>query len=134
MSLKIAKSNFNFIEENYSDIIYEIRESANGIQSDSRSIRKTILFHDFSKLICIEELDKSRCFIELYWYDWYDSNQRLIMKFHAHYHSVDTPSYITKYDPFHIHSGDDERHHNEKFRELNDILEFIRVRQLSLKR
>jgi hypothetical protein len=69
LSLKIAKSNFNFIEANFSDIISEIRESANGI-----------------------------------------------------------------HDPFHIHSGDDERHHNEKFRELNDILEFIRLRQLSMRR
>lgn len=134
MSLKIAKSNFKFIEKNFSDIISEIRENANGIRSDSRSIRKTILFHDFSKLICIEELDMDRCFIELYWYDWYDSNKQLIMKFHAHKHPEGTPSSVTKYDPFHIHSADDERHHNEKFHELNDILEFIRLRQLSLKR
>lgn len=92
------------------------------------------VFHDFSKLICIEELDMDRCFIELYWYDWYDSNKQLIMKFHAHKHPEGTPSSVTKYDPFHIHSADDERHHNEKFHELNDILEFIRLRQLSLKR
>jgi hypothetical protein len=53
------------------------------------------------------------------------------MKFHAHYHPDGTPAKITQYDPFHIHVGY-ERHHNKKFRELNEILEFIRLRQLSL--
>ncbi|SEK40754.1 DUF6516 family protein [Paenibacillus sp. OK003] len=134
MSLEIRKSNFLFIESNFSDIISEVRDGANGIRSDSRSIRKTIVFHDFSKLICIEELDKGRNFIELYWYDWYETNQQLIMKFHAHYHPDGTPASIIQFDPFHIHSNDDKRHHNESFRELNDILEFIRLRQLSLKR
>lgn len=55
------------------------------------------------------------------------------MKFHAHYHPDGTPISISKFDPFHIHDANNERHHNTKFRELNDILEFIRMRQLSLK-
>lgn len=119
------------IEQNFSDIIEEIRDGANGIRSDRRSNRKTIVFRDFSKLVCIEELDAAGC-IEIYWYDWFESNQSLIMKFHAHYHPDGTPAEITLYDPFHIHV-DEKRHPNEKFRELNSILEFIRLRQLSLR-
>ncbi|MFB5760041.1 toxin-antitoxin system TumE family protein [Paenibacillus medicaginis] len=134
MSLEIRKSNFYFIEENYSDIIQEVREGANGIPSDGKSVRKTILFRDFSKMYCVELLDTAKQYIELYWYDWYGENQELIMKFHAHYHPDGTPASITKYDPYHIHSSNRERHYNKKFRELNDILEFIRMRQLSLKK
>jgi hypothetical protein len=133
LALEIPKSNFLLIEQNYSDIIEEVREGANGIRSDSRSKRKTIVFRDFSKLICIEELDASG-FIEIYWYDWYNAdNTQYIMKFHAHYHPDGTPAEISMYDPFHIHTTDEKRHPNEKFRELNSILEFIRLRQLSLR-
>ncbi|MDP4095640.1 DUF6516 family protein [Paenibacillus sp. P96] len=134
MSLEIRRSNFLFIEQNFSDIIQEVREGADGLHSDGRAVRKTIIFHDFSKMYCVEMLDKDKQYIELYWYDWYNENKQLIMKFHAHYHPDGTPASITKFDPYHLHSSTDTRHHNEKFRELNDILEFIRVRQLSLKK
>ena len=133
MSLGIPKSNFNFIENNYSDIILEIRHGANGLQGDAGTIRKTIVFRDFSKMTCIEILDELRREIELYWYDWYEQNQQLIMKFHAHYHSDGTPKEITVYDPFHIQT-DTYRGSNENFRELNQILDFIRLRQLTLKK
>jgi hypothetical protein len=111
----------------------EIQNGANGLQSDARNIRKTILFHDMSKMHCIEFLDETRSEIELYWYDWYEPNQQLIMKFHAHYHKDGTPKEITVHDPFHIQTNS-HRGPNKRFRELNDILEFIRLRQLSLKK
>lgn len=132
MSLEIPKSNFYFVEQNFADIIEEVRDGVGGLKSDSKSARKTIVFRDMSKMHCIEELDRMG-YIELYWYDWYDSDKQIIMKFHAHYHQDGTPVRITKYDPFHIHNHADGRLVNEKFRELNDILEFIRIRQFSLK-
>ena len=133
MSLGIPKSNFNFIEANFSDIILEIRNGVNGLSSDARTIRKTIVFHDFSKMYCIEILNDRQSEIELYWYDWYGQDRQLIMKFHAHYHPDGTPKEITVHDPFHIQT-DSYRGPNETFRELNQILEFIRLRQLSLKK
>jgi hypothetical protein len=133
LSLGIPKSNFYFIEDNFSDIILEIRNGANGLQSDNGTIRKTIVFRDFSKMTCIEILDESRHEIELYWYDWYEQNQQLIMKFHAHYHPDGTPKEITVFDPFHIQTNT-YRGTNENFRELNQILEFIRLRQLTLRK
>lgn len=72
MSLEIRKSNFYFVEQNFSDIISEVQEGADGIRSESNIIRKTILFHDMSKLKCVEVLDSTKSYIELYWYDWYD--------------------------------------------------------------
>lgn len=102
MSLEIPKSNFIFIEKNFSDIIQEIRNGAQGLASDARTIRKTIVFHDFSKMYCIEFLEETKTEIELYWYDWYAENQQLIMKFHAHYHADGTPAHISVHDPFHI--------------------------------
>ncbi|UHA75469.1 toxin-antitoxin system TumE family protein [Paenibacillus sp. 481] len=133
MSLGIPKSNFNFIEINFSDIILEIRNGANGLPSDARTIRKTIVFQDLSKMYCTEILENTRREIELYWYDWYEHNQQLIMKFHAHYHPDGTPKEITIHDPFHIQTNS-YRGPNNQFRELNQILEFVRVRQLSLKK
>lgn len=132
MSLGIPKSNFYFIEANFKDIIEEIREGVNGLSSDARLIRKTIVFRDMSKMLCIESLDPTRGYIELYWYDWYDSNKQQIMKFHAHYHPDGTPVEITKFDPYHLHV-DEKRMPSGSFRELAIILEFIRVRQASLK-
>jgi hypothetical protein len=129
LSLGIPRSNFNFIEQNFADIIEEVRNGANGLESEPGIIRKTIIFRDFSKMHCIEMLRQNE--IELYWYDWYDDKKELIMKFHAHYHPEGTPAEIKMYDPYHFHAKDD-RFHNESFRELNSILEFIRVRQLSL--
>jgi hypothetical protein len=72
LSLEIRKSNFYFVEQNFSDIISEVQEGADGIRSESNIIRKTILFHDMSKLKCVEVLDSTKSYIELYWYDWYD--------------------------------------------------------------
>ncbi|WP_435922558.1 toxin-antitoxin system TumE family protein [Paenibacillus sp. DYY-L-2] len=133
MALEIPKSNFRFIEQNFSDIILEIRDGVNGIRSGAKSIRKTIVFRDTSKLHCIEELDSNGSYIELYWYDWYDNNKNLIMKFHAHYHPDGTPAEITVFDPYHIHLSNESRIHNTSHRELDSILEFIRLRHYSIK-
>lgn len=129
MSLEIRKSNFFFIELNFKDIILEVRDGVDGVKSDKRHVWKTIVFRDMSKMHCHEFLDHAKQFIELYWYDWYDEKKQLIMKFHAHYHNDGTPAKITQFDPYHIHLDSDKRIHNEKFRELMMILEFIRLRQ-----
>lgn len=134
MNLEMPRSNFYFIEQNFKDIIQEVREGVGGLTSHAGVIRKTIVFLDMSKMLCTEFLDDTKRYIELYWYDWYDSDKKLIMKFHAHYHQDGTPAEITKFDPFHIHAQDDKRMHNTKFRELAMILEFIRFRQASLKK
>ncbi|GGA30951.1 toxin-antitoxin system TumE family protein [Paenibacillus physcomitrellae] len=133
MALEIPRSNFRFIERNFSDLILEIRDGVGGILGGVRSIRKTIVFQDTSKLYCIEELDSNGEFIELYWYDWYDHDKSLIMKFHAHYHKDGTPPQITMYDPFHIHLRNQSRITNTAHRELDSILEFIRLRHHSMK-
>jgi len=132
VSLEIPRSNFYFIESNFQDIIAEIREGVGGLVSDSRNTRKTIVFRDMSKMYCHEFLDRGKQYIELYWYDWYDNNKQLIMKFHAHYHEDGTPAKITQFDPYHIHVYSDTRMTNEKFRELILVLEFIRLRQASI--
>ncbi|WP_336775357.1 toxin-antitoxin system TumE family protein [Paenibacillus sp. MMO-58] len=132
MSLGIPKSNFLFIETNFKDIIEEVREGVNGLSSQAGLIRKTIVFRDMSKMLCTEVLDPTRACIELYWYDWYGSNKKEIMKFHAHYHPDGTPVEITKFDPYHMHV-DEKRLHSGSFKELALILEFIRLRQASLR-
>lgn len=129
---RVQKSNFFFIEQNFSDIIEEVREGAQGKKSDSRMACKTIVFKDMSKLYCVEYFDKKGT-IELFWYDFYGSDIKVIMKFHGHYHDDEASIKVTKYDPYHIHDVNDNRYFNEKYRELNDILEFIRTRQISLK-
>jgi len=133
LALKIPKSNFRFIENDFSDIIMEIRDGAQGLPNSARTIRKTIVFTDLSKMYCVEEIDRNGVFIELYWYDWYDAQKEVVMKFHAHYHPDETPASITMYDPFHIHSTDERRLRNDKFQELYTILEFIRLRNISIK-
>ncbi|PQP83652.1 hypothetical protein C0Q44_02895 [Paenibacillus sp. PCH8] len=56
MALKIPKSNFRFIENDFSDIIMEIRDGANGLPNSARTIRKTIVFTDLSKMYCVEDI------------------------------------------------------------------------------
>jgi hypothetical protein len=75
LSLEIRKSNFDFIEINFSDIILEIRSGIDGIPSEVRDIRKTIVFRAMSKMHCHEHLNGDKTFIELYWYDWYDDKK-----------------------------------------------------------
>jgi len=131
LSLGIPRSNYFFIEQNFSDIILEIRNVVGVPYSDKRTIRKVILFHDLSKMYCTEIINDAGNDIELYWYDWYAHNQQLIIKFHAHYHPNGTPKEITVHDPFHIQTQY-HRTSNQHFRELVQILEFVRLRQLSL--
>lgn len=132
MSLGIPKSNFAFLEESYKDVIQEIRNGSSGLPSTKDTIRKTIVFYDFTKLHCTEILADDGIHIKYYWYDWYKSdNSTVIMKFHAHYHKDGTPSSITVFDPYHIQTLT-TREHNTYFRELYLILEFIRLRKLSL--
>ncbi|NOU64104.1 hypothetical protein GC096_08715 [Paenibacillus sp. LMG 31461] len=83
MSLGLPKSNFIFIEKNFADIIQEIRNGAQGLASDARTIR--------------------------------------------------TPAHITVHDPFHIQNNT-YRGPNTHFRELTQILEFIRLRQHTLRK
>ncbi|WP_339306653.1 DUF6516 family protein [Paenibacillus sp. FSL L8-0435] len=87
----------------------------------------------YRRMYCVEEIDRNGGFIELYWYDWYDDQKELVMKFHAHYHPDETPANITMYDPFHIHTANERRLNNEKFQELYTILEFTRLRNISIK-
>ncbi|MGY0692013.1 toxin-antitoxin system TumE family protein [Virgibacillus sp. FSP13] len=100
MSTGLPKTNFRFLEKSYSHLIEEIRDRSNGFPSKPGSIRKTIIFNDLSKMHCHEVVKNNR--IEFYHYDLYDSNGRIIIKFHSEPHN--DSDYQTTTEPFHIHA------------------------------
>jgi len=137
LGISIPKSNFNLIGTMYKDIIIEIRRGSNenlpGYNTDVISIvSKVIVFDDMSKLYCKEFVNADQE-LEAYWYDWSDSNGRMIMKFHAHFHPDETDPAIRKFDPFHLHkrafATDDnctKREVDTEYRELANVLIFIK--------
>ncbi|GEB32539.1 MULTISPECIES: toxin-antitoxin system TumE family protein [Brevibacillus] len=139
MSLGISKSNFHLIENLlFKDIIEEIRPgSAKDLPYYNSNVisvvSKVIVFRDdMSKMYCVEFVN-ARQELEAYYYDWADSQNRMFLKFHAHYHPEETDPSVAQFDPFHLHKkandADDKltlRVKDERYMELNNVLEFIR--------
>lgn len=121
------KTNFNFLERDFSSLILSIREGdSTGLKSDSSTQRKTINFRDHdSKLYVTEFIDDNM--ISEYFYDWVLNDGRIIIKFHSEAH--DDPNYQTETEPFHIHLPqpliNKDRLPNCHHKELFSILEFI---------
>jgi Family of unknown function (DUF6516) len=139
MTLKIPRTGFHVLKLDFPDLLMEIRDKdqrslPSRYMSKGFSVQaKVLVFHDLSKLHCIEKVDIATQEIEEYWYDWENTQGEVIMKFHGHYHEPGTPPEITQFDPFHIHKKLNPQDYKASHRELNhqyrtvrDVLCFIR--------
>jgi len=125
----ISKTNYFVIDQDFSDLISDIRNGAAGLQNSPPDIiRKTILFNDLSKMHCQEIIENGK--IQHYFYDYYDANGQIIAKFHSEPHL--DKAYQTSTEPFHIHVKKDhqdlkaeKRVPNRYHKNLRSILEYI---------
>lgn len=137
------KTNFFLLEKDYKEIL-EVQPgpvtSPPQYRTDVHTVvSKRILFYDMSYLTCVEFSNQDRQLLQ-YYYEWYNPERNLIMKFHAHYHSEDTPEEIRKFDPFHLHKKDSPddlkltvREANEELRGIRQIINYIIQTQYAVK-
>lgn len=140
-TLGIKRSNFRQLERlDFKDIIEEVRDifgvEIPGYHAPNVSVQaKRIIFKldlYLPSLKCIEFIHNDTNEIIEYFYDWEDAKGTL-MKFHAHFHPPDTPDYIRKFDPFHLHLKKDQfdqqatmREPDREYKCLYNILLFIK--------
>jgi hypothetical protein len=78
-------SNFLFLETEFADTILSVREQdSSGRVSSGIVTRKTYNFHDNSYLCITEYYRKNK--IDRYYYNWYEKNKEVILKFHSEEH------------------------------------------------
>lgn len=67
-----------------------------------------------------------------FWYNWYNDDEKLIMKFRNHHHNG-PPSYITSFDPVHLQlkrDAEDDNgniHEHSTYQSLEQVLNFFRL-------
>ena len=131
MGTNLPPNNFKVIEREYAGEIIEIRDGVSGQPNQAGAVRKTIVFSDFTKLFCYEDIKGGE--IDYFHYDYYDVNGMIIMKFHSEPHP-NLPEFQTATEPFHMHVKKDAQDlvasvrlpiPNEHFKELIHIIDFI---------
>lgn len=66
-----------------------------------------------------------------FWYNWFNSDHTLIMRFHNHGHEDGDPDDVLQFDPVHLHYKDgplDNKgniHDHSEFQSLDDVMNFI---------
>ncbi|WP_316572038.1 hypothetical protein [Neobacillus sp. YIM B06451] len=128
----IFTTNFDDLENEFNDIIYEIED-----KSSTRFHKvKNIKFHDLNYVMTVDELLNKDSSIQEYHYDLYrkddKGNRHLVFGFHKQSKTRDK-RYRTNSDPYHIHLSKliefttmdrlDNFHHEE----LPRIMELIRI-------
>ena len=128
---RLPATQFHLIELEFGDIINGRYETdSTGKPSNNMTVRKTYKLIGGYKLYITEV--RSKGFIEFYYYDLYDKNGAVVMKFGSESHEGD-PRYQTSTEPFHIHGplecklNNIKRIANENYRDLFHIMEFIRL-------
>lgn len=129
---RIAATNFSIVEAEYADIIFSMRDQdRTGQKSDRYTNRKTIAFHDGSKMYVTEYLirEGTDYYIDRYHYDWMTSKGETKIKFHSEPHG--DPAYQTNTEPFHLHVMDalglEKRLPNPDHQDLVSILKALRI-------
>jgi hypothetical protein len=117
------------LQRDFSAIIFDIRDGdSSGRPSTTQWVRKTIIFHNQTKLYVTEHLDNGM--IDFYYYDWVTPNDKVILKWHSEPHD-DDKRYQTLTEPFHIHLPQSQILHNMyrlsnfEHQTLRSIIEFI---------
>ncbi|MDO3409890.1 hypothetical protein QWJ34_08960 [Saccharibacillus sp. CPCC 101409] len=103
--LGIDKTTFSNLEYMYSEILEARDLERNRLELDhkkGREVNAKITFHHYDGYLRCKEIFEGTNLIE-YYYDWYAGNGEILQKFHAHYHTSDTPEEIKKFDPWHWH-------------------------------
>lgn len=96
---KLYKTNFKTLETEFKDIIKSIRETDSTEEiSTSLITRKTYILINKKKLYVTEFTSKN--VIKKYYYDLYDENNKVIMKFHSEPHN--DKRYQTSTEAFHF--------------------------------
>jgi hypothetical protein len=116
------------LENIYPSVILDVR-----ITNDSafRPKFKIVLRNSNTYLDC-EEYGNSKGLIE-FWYNWYNNDGSLIMKFHNHGHPVAADYHVTKYDPVHLQlkenaeDNDGRKREHSDFQCFDDVMNFIRL-------
>jgi hypothetical protein len=120
---------FSVLQQDFASIILDIRDGdASGRPSTKEWARKTIVFHNKTKLYVTEHIENG--YISFYYYDWVTPNEETILKWHSESHDNDK-RYQTSTEPFHVHLPDSETLHsmyrleNFEHQTLRSIIEFI---------
>jgi uncharacterized protein YodC (DUF2158 family) len=120
---------FKRIENEFKDIIKFPREAIGDITSTKDMKVRLYILKDDSKFYVTEYVKNGM--IECSFYDWYSENDKMLLKFGSEAHKDE--KYQTDTEPFHIHYLDikgqtkDLRYPNHNYRELRDVMEFIRL-------
>lgn len=130
---KVTPTNFKVsIEKEFADIIYKINDESRSLIT----IRKKIEFFNGFHMNVTEHTEKG-IYITKYYYDLFDPQGDMVFKFHSEDHKGDK-RYQPDSEPYHIHTPIQfttmDRLDNWYHRELPEIMEFLRLLFIYLKR
>lgn len=103
----LRMTDLNSLEDTYGELISHVDYDNDDYTENPSHTKFEICFHDSDSYLECEEVSKNpqSMKVDKFWYNWWNDDESLIMRFHNHFHGGN-PSSVTAFDPVHLHLKD----------------------------